>query len=151
VLDGEKILFRRVNRVRLTCSSIFSWCERARCAISSLDIRTALVSDYVGFCPSFLPASSHLVSAARVVSFPPAPDVFRNFLRQCKGNTNKRARVMQRDLQYSRENSGHVWHIRFARRTSLESEHLPMQIFSYGRNMRRDALSVLDNPYFAVK
>lgn len=36
---------------------------------------------------------------------------------------------MQRDLQYSRENSGHVQHFRFARRTSLESEHLPMQIF----------------------
>lgn len=58
---------------------------------------------------------------------------------------------MQRDLQYSRENSGHVQHFRFARWTSLESEHLPMQIFSYGRSMRRDALSLLDNPYFAVK
>lgn len=59
---------------------------------------------------------------------------------------------MQRDRRYSRE--------KFRARTALpfpstdvsrESEHLPMQIFSYGRNMRGDALSVLDNPYFAFK
>lgn len=59
---------------------------------------------------------------------------------------------MQRDLQYSRENSGHVQHFRFALDGRLSrDEHLPMQIFSYGRSTRRDALSVLDNPYFAVK
>lgn len=127
---------------------------RASLALSRLDVRTASVSDYVGSCPSFFWAQSHLVSAVPR-SFSPVyvcvcmPDVFWNFLRQCKGNTNKRARV-QGDLQYSRENSGHVRHFRFARRTSLRSEHLPMQIFSYGRGTRNAPL-VLGNPYFAVK
>lgn len=120
----------------------------------SIYVRTALVSDYVGFCPSFPSLSVHRGIHRASRSFPPAPDVFRNFL---KDNVKEiqinvgTTRVMQRDLQYSRENSGHVQHFRFARRTSLESEHLPMQIFSYGRSMRRDALSVFDNPYFAVK
>jgi len=65
-------------------------------------------------------------------SYPPAPDVLRNFLKQCKGSKGKREQKKKKKRErnmhtrdgiprYSRENSGHVQHFRF-RSTDVSRE-----------------------------